>query len=987
MNFIKSFFGNFRTRIWFIVTVVMAALILAVLIATSVSSVLYDSICMVFGYERYLGREEGFYYDVTATSKEDTYKRGNELTEKICEEGFVLLKNENALPLGAEEKKISVFGKNSVNLVYGGSGSGGGNFAGATTIYDSLASAGFEVNPVLKAFYENDKKSGEGRPANPAIEDNSNATLATGETPQSSYTQDIKDSYLQYNDVALIVISRIGGEGNDLPRVQEGDPDRHYLETDKNEDALIEAVKNAGFGKVIVVINASTTMEVGDFEKDSGIDACISIGGPGYSGINALGRILNGDVTPSGKTVDTWATDFTQNPTYMNFSNNGVAADNSAGIPDGASYVQQLEGKNVGTGYYFVDYEENIYVGYRYYETRGEDEGESWYEEQVVYPFGYGLSYTSFDWEIVNADELSGLSITDANKKESIEIEVKVTNTGAYTGKDVIELYCTLPEGKVEKSSVVLGDFAKTPLLYPTAENAVDKNDAANGEDKPNSAVITLSFDPYYIASYDYSGAVSADYKGYLIESGEYGLSLRTDIHTEKAGVSAIPFEVGNTIKYDVDPVTGTPVVNRFDDADDELDTLLSRTDWESTMPTTPNTRVLSDETGNALRSTATNNPNTDFKRYDQGSGKVKNAFLMRGVPYDDDNAWEEFIDALTFEEMKDLYNRGAFQTYGLQRFNLPKTTASDGPVGFTNFISDAAVSAGNVAYASEYVLGQTWSEELAQAMGESVGEEGIYGDGAKIPTPYTGWYAPGMNLHRSPFGGRNFEYFSEDPYLTGMLAAAEIRGAQSKGVIPYMKHFALNEQETHRDDNGVATWSTEQAIRELYLRPFEIAVKTANAKGVMSSFNRIGTVWTGGDYRLLTEVLRNEWGFEGAVICDFNVTSYMSTKQMIYAGGDLNLTTTRYWTRPDANNAGDVAMLRRAAKNNIYTVVNSNAMNGVDENTVFRVAMPIWQIVMILICVAIIVGLGAWGFFEIRRMLKRGNAKQEEKENTDKVE
>lgn len=970
---------------WFIVTAVMVTLLVALMIITTASTVIYDSICMVFGYERYIGRSEGFYYDVVATSKEDSYKRGNELTEKICEEGFVLLKNNDALPLAPEEKKVSVFGKNSVNLVYGGSGSGGGNFYGASTIYDSLTSAGFEINPKLKSFYENDKASGEGRPANPAIEDNSNATLATGETPQSSYTEEVKNSYRQYNDVALVVLSRIGGEGNDLPRVQEGNSDRHYLETDANEDALLEAVKSAGFSKVIVLINASTTFELGNLEKDGGIDACISIGGPGYSGINALGRILNGEVTPSGKTVDTWAADFKQNPTFLNFSNNGVAADKNAGIPDGASYVRTDNGKSTAAGYYFVDYEENIYVGYRYYETRGADEGESWYDAQVIYPFGYGLSYTSFDWEVVDADALNDFALTDANKKESIEIKVKVTNTGAYVGKDVVELYCTLPEGKVEKSSIVLGDFAKTPMLYPTSENAADKKDAADGESKPNSAVITLTFDPYYIASYDYSGAVSSYYKGYLIESGKYGLSLRSDVHTEKSGVSEIQFNVATTVKYDVDPVTGTPVVNRFDDADDELDSILSRTDWNS-MPTTPNTRELSEETGDALSSTATNNPNTSFEKYNQGSGKVKNAFLMRGVPYDDDKTWEEFIDALTFEEMKDLYNRGAFQTYGLQRFNLPKTTASDGPVGFTNFISDAAVSAGNAAYASEYVLGQTWSKELAQAMGESVGEEAAYGDGAEIPTPYTGWYAPGMNLHRSPFGGRNFEYFSEDPYLTGMLAAAEIRGAQSKGVVPYMKHFALNEQETHRDDNGVATWATEQAIRELYLRPFEIAVKTADAKGVMSSFNRIGTVWTGGDYRLLTEVLRNEWGFEGAVICDFNVTSYMSTKQMIYAGGDLNLTTTRYWTRPDANNAGDVAMLRRAAKNNIYTVVNSNAMNGVDENTVFRVAMPVWQIVLIAICVTIIVGLGVWGFFEIRRLLKGGKVKKEKTEDADKA-
>lgn len=966
MKFIGAIFKNIRTRIWSIVTMVMIVLMIVVYALSS--TVFYDTICMAIGNPRTLGRGKGSYYDTQAKNKQEAYDRGNAVTEKICEEGFVLLKNsDNALPI-AKGSKVSVFGKNSVNLVYGGSGSGGGNFSGAPTIYDSLSAAGFEVNPTLKSFYEDNKRSGEGRPANPKIENGGNFNLVSGETPQESYTSDVKSSYSDYKDAAIVVISRIGGENFDLPRNMPNEEGKHYLELDANEEALINAVKSEGFDKIIVLLNASTTMEIGTLVADPEIDACISMGGPGFSGINALGRILNGDVTPSGKTVDTWAADFTQNPTYYNFGDNGVAADNAAKTPDGAAYT--MNGKE--TGYYFVDYEEGIYVGYRYYETRGTTDGEEWYSQQVVYPFGYGLSYTSFEWEIVNADALKELSLTDANKNTDIEIQVKVTNTGEYKGKDVVELFCDLPAGKIEKSSTVLVGFEKTPLLYPSADKAANPEDAANGSDKPNSAVVTLTFNPYYIASYDYNDANKNGFSGYETEGGEYALRLSTDAHTAKEGTEAIALSVPETgITYPEDPATGAKVENRFDEADDQLDTVLSRNDWEGTKPTTSNTKEITQEMYDALRSTATNNPEKQFESYTQGAKKTKNAIEMRGVDYGDEEAWNEFLNTLTFEELKDMFNRGAFKTNGILRLNLPETVASDGPVGFVNFISDANV-AGNVSYASQYVLGCTWSKELAEEMGEAVGEEAIFGNGENIPTPYTGWYAPGMNLHRSPFGGRNFEYFSEDPYLTGFLAAAEIKGAQSKGVVPYMKHFALNDQETHRDDNGVATWATEQAIRELYLRPFEIAVKTADAKGVMSSFNRIGTVWAGGDYRLLTEVLRNEWGFEGSVICDFNVTSYMNPKQMIYAGGDLNLTTLKFWMRPDENNPADVAMLRRAAKNVIYTVVNSNAMNGIDENTVLRIAMPLWQEILLISECVIFAGLAIWGFFEIRALVKK---------------
>lgn len=958
MQFFSAFFKNLRTRVWAIVAAVLAVVMIVVTVLSA--TVYYEVICMAIGGERTFGRGEGRYFEVTATSKEDAYRRGNALNEELCEEGFVLLKNkDSALPLLPQENKISVFGKNSVDLVYGGTGSGGGNFEGAATIRDSLEAAGLTVNPVLEAFYLDDAKSGGGRTPNPKMENSGDITLVTGETPQASYPQAVKDSYRDYADAAVIVFSRIGGEGFDLPRTMP-DQEGHYLELDENERDLLEAVKNGPFRKVIVLLNLSTTMEAGIFEDDPGVDACISVGGPGFSGINALGRLLCGEASFSGKTVDTWAADFTMDPTYANFGNNFTE--------EGATYYTVEDGKRKDKRYYFVDYEEGIYLGYRYYETRGAQD-EAWYGESVVYPFGYGLSYTTFSWELAEPEAYEDLTLTEENKNTPLTVDVRVTNTGSYAGKDVVELYCDAPAGGIEKPSTVLAAFAKTPMLYPASD--------ADGADKPNSAVVTLTFEPYYAASYDDSDANRNGHTGYELAAGEYALRFKTDAHTPKEGIQPVLLSAPETVTFSADPVTGNAVVNRFDDADAELDTVLSREDWAGTWPTTPAGRNLAESpfAEEDLKSVAPNCPEKQYRAETLNGPVVYKAAELRGLPYHA-KEWNVFLDSFTFRELRDLYNEGAFKTSGVARLGLPETIAADGPTGFVNFVSGENVY-GTVAYASEYVVGSTWNVDLARRYGECVGEEGAYGKQNFDPyVPYSGWYAPGLNLHRSPFGGRNSEYYSEDPYLSGMLAAAQIEGAQSRGLITFMKHFALNEQETHRDDNGLCTWATEQAIRELYLRPFEIAVKKASPKGIMTSFNRIGTRWTGGDYRLVTEILRGEWGFVGTVICDFNVSSYMNAKQMIYAGGDLNLTTTRPWMTASEENSADVAMLRRAAHNVLYSVVNSNAMNGVTKDTVFRVAMPLWQAWLIAVECVVAAGIATWGVFEtlrLRRALASG--------------
>lgn len=573
------FFRNIRTRVWAIVTLIIAALLIVVTVLSS--GMFYEVICMAIGGERTFGRGEGRYFEVSATSKEDAYARGNAFNEEVCEEGFVLLKNEHsALPLREDERKISIFGKNSVELVYGGTGSGGGSYEGAATLRESLESAGFQVNPTLEAFYKDDAKSGAGRTPNPKMENSGDIILETGETPQSSYPQEVKKSYADYSDAALVVFSRIGGEGFDLPRSMPGS-ENHYLELDKNELELLEAVKDGPFGKVIVVLNCSTSFEAAQLQKDPGVDACISMGGPGFSGVNALGRLLNGSVSFSGKTVDTWVADFTQDPSWNNFGNNFTE--------NGATYYTVDDvGEKKYKRYYFVDYEEGIYVGYRYWETRGAGD-EEWYRKNVVYPFGHGLSYTQFSWELLEPETYAGLTLSDATKSEEIEIKVKVTNTGAYAGKDVIELYCDAPAGEIEKSSTLLVGFEKTPLLYPTREAAADPAEAANGEDRPNSAVLTLKFDPYYAASYDYNDANENGFSGYELEAGEYALWLKTDSHTVKENTQPVSFVVGEGgLQYREDPVTRAEVVNRFDDAARELDTVLSRSDWKGTWGAQP---------------------------------------------------------------------------------------------------------------------------------------------------------------------------------------------------------------------------------------------------------------------------------------------------------------------------------------------------------------------------------------------------------------
>lgn len=949
-------------------------------------------------------------YTSDYASKAESKKAGDKLNVEIVEEGITLLENyDNALPL-KKGSKVSVFGKNSVNLVLGGSGSGGIGSDGTTTIFDGLKAGGFEYNETLKKFYENDSASGKGRSSSPALTSgaSSSPTLDIGETPLSMYTDEVRNSYAD-SDVAMVVISRLGGESWDLPREQNTDnggiEGKHYLQLDQNEYDLLAEVTDH-FDKVIVVLNTLTSFqcdfldEFNNTATNKRIDAVLWIGGPGATGAEAIGSILNGDVNPSGRTVDIYSKDFTKDPTWQNFGDGSQSSGNGGNNVAFEGVSQQ----------YMINYDESMYVGYRYYETRavayngaierlGEksySSGEKWYQASVRYPFGYGLSYSTFSQRIT---ALSGeLKKTDEeinSSKISITAEVKLEEGQA--GKDVVELYVKLPyyEGGIEKSYVQLVDYAKSDMLNKVGD----------------TWTVTFEVDAYDLASYDYNDANGNGFKGYELEKGDYEFVISANSHVDGYAYDSVTFTLEEDIRFEKDPVTKTEVKNLYSDNEDtflnsdyrlddntiEVDGNevtrkgMSRTDFVGTFA-----RASTAEERRVKINAETDKSEADYLTdYTHNNTLVASTVEQNGMPtmgstsstvtirdligkdYNDP-LWEELLDRLTFTEMKNLVNNGAFQTVAIESIDKNLTNDSDGPIGFVNF--QAGLSShydDNTTFACEIVIGSTWNKDLAYRMGRAVGDNAVWGDSDGNGLPYSGWYAPAINIHRSPFSGRNFEYYSEDPVLNGKMAVNVVNGAKTKGVYTDVKHFALNDQETNR--SGVSTFCTEQALREIYLKAFEIVVKgddvvCATAKtqgvteysgttGIMSSFNRIGLKWTGGDYRLMTSILRDEWGFEGLVICDYKSGEvFMDAKQMLYAGNDLILAsvTSFMWTNPDSNSAEDVTILRQASHNILYAVANSNSVNV----KVIGYQTEWWKIMIVVLDVVAVLAIAVWGLF-----------------------
>ena len=852
---------------------------------------------------------------------DETVAQSRATVQKVGEEGVVLLKNNGILPLNTEEtKKLNVFGWSSTNPIYGGTGSGSSSSATAVSILQSLKDAGFEPNEGLSGMYV------EYRAERPTIA-MASQDWTVPEPPVSVYNDNMMNAIHEYSDTAVIVIGRSGGEGADLPTdmkaVLDGtynpaskvsaapgnygymnavawnngayddfEAGESYLELSVTEENLVKMVCSE-FDKVIVIINANNTMELGWVDEYPQIGAVLLVPGAGVTGFAALGEIMSGAVNPSGRTADTFVKDLFDTP-YIN----NIGEMSFTNVDDLKAQIAANDGAYEGT-IAFVNYVEGIYVGYKYYETAS-DEGAIKYEDKVQYPFGYGLSYTTFDQKIQNFKVDGG----------TVNFDVVVTNTGSVAGKDVVEVYFTPPytNGGIEKASVNLIDFAKTEVIEPGA-----------------SETLSFFFPLEDMAAYD-SEEIKVKGGGYILEAGDYTISLRADSHTvlaeEKFNVAA-DIDYSQT-KRDSDNIAAVNQFNDYARGDFEV---LSRKDKFANYGTTCGRKLEADDfiMDDATRAkieeyafgfydgTKYNDPADEMPTTGAKNG-LKLAD-MTGLAYDDPK-WDQLLDQLTFEDMATMINVGGWQTAPIDSVGKVGTSDCDGPAGLSNFITGAY----GTAYPAETLMAMTWNSGLAEEIGTSMGQE--YQDANNY-----GWYGPAMNTHRSAFAGRNFEYYSEDGLLAGVIAAREINGASTKGVYPYIKHYAMNDQETNRC-SFLLTYAPEQAFREIYLKPFEIAVKKyqGQALAAMSAFNWIGTEPGCANNELLNTVLRDEWGFRGMVETDYNGSyGYQITDHCIRNGNDLMLGFNGAASNVLSDqSATAVKAMRQACKNILYTVGNS---------------------------------------------------------------
>ena len=855
-----------------------------------------------------------------------------ELCEDIADEGIVLLDNAGTLPL-AKNSKLNVFGWASTNPCYSGTGSGALSDAYPTvSLLEGLTNAGFELNTELSDFYTAYRAD---RPEVGMFAQD--WTLPEPEAAQ--YSDDLINNAKAFSDTAMIVITRVGGEGADLPTdvstvtydaghsYNDFEPGEHYLQLSKTEEDMVDLVcKN--FDNVIVVYNGANAMELGWVKDHSQIKSVIWCAGTGQSGFNALGSVLCGDVNPSGRTIDTFVYDLTATPTWNNFGN--MLYDN----------MNEFEADSFGTKVTpaFVNYVENIYVGYKFYETAAA-EGLIDYDKTVVYPFGHGLSYTSFTQTLNSVTESDG----------TITVDVTVTNTGSVSGKDVVEVYYNPPytNGGIEKASANLIGFAKTSEIAAGASENVQ-----------------VTFKAEDMASYDAHG------KGcYVLEKGDYIISINSDSHNV---IDSKTYTVASDIVYnESNPRSSdqTVATNEFDFAEGNV-TYLSRADGfanyaEATAA--PTDYSMPAEAKATFYNNSNYDPN-DFNNPDDVAPTTgaKNGIQladMVGVAYDDEK-WDSFLDQLTVADMDSLIALGGYQSVAVSSVGKVQAIDCDGPASINNNFTQQ----GSIGFPSAVMIAATWNTDLAYSFGESIGK---MADDMGV----SGWYAPAMNIHRSAFAGRNFEYYSEDGVLSGAIASHAIMGSQDQGVYAFMKHFALNDQETNRC-GMLCTWASEQAIREIYLKPFEACVKNADCHAVMSSFNYIGNTYAGNCPELLINVLRNEWGFVGMVLTDYyGVYGYQDSDHLIRNGGDFCLvnydTETNHLT--DTTSATALVCARQACKNILYTVANSRAYYPENLNP----GMATWEKVMIGVDV---VGVLALIALEIL-VAKKGYAKRKKEE------
>lgn len=890
------------------------------------------------------------YFTSDFSNEEERKTHLEELGTLLEAEGIVLLENkDHALPLD-KGAKISVLGQDCADPVYGGGGASTIDTSVAVSLKDALAKSGLEMNTTLWDFYENGAGK-DYRKTQPDVY--GEGAFTVNEVPVTLYTDEIKSSFADYGDAAVVVIGRTGSEVSDHS-TEKMDTGYNYLQLDDDERSLLQMASEE-FDKVIVLLNTSNPMELGVLEEYD-VDSVLWIGALGQTGSYAVGQVLTGEVNPSGALVDTFAYDNTSAPSMENFGN------------------YTISNSQVDRGNNYMVYGEGIYVGYRYYETRYEDvvlgneAPENYnYSSTVKYPFGYGISYTDFEWSDFAMEE----------KDDTYEITVQVKNTGDTAGKDIVQIYMQSPyteydkENGIEKSSVELAGFEKTSLL-------------AAGE----AETVTVSIPKESMKTYDANG-----YGTYIVDAGNYYFAAGENAHDAlnnilaakgstaangmdyegNAALTSLVTVAGlDSSTYAVSSETENEIKNQFEAADvryyDSGYRYLSRSDWSGTWPSTYSNGAWEapQELLDDLEITYREEENAKepiTSTIDEETGELSTAALRETEA--SNPAWDTLIQQMSIEELDSLVRIGGYATQKIDSIQLPATVDKDGTAG----ISSALVGGeSGTAYPAEIVIASTWNSDLAEEFGRCIGED-------SIDLGVTVWYAPACNIHRSAYSGRNFEYYSEDPFLSGVMTAKTVAGAQAKGVIVTVKHFALNDQECNR--TGGAMFANEQSIREIYLKPFEISVREADALGMMASMNRLGARWSGGHYGLMTSTLREEWGFNGFVVTDqasFNVFAYEDLREGLLAGTDLWLNTdAELWKLSSEEMTPTVILnMQNAAKHIAYAVSRSNAMNGISAESKIVAVLPLWEKALIACDVLAGVIILAVVIQTTRRVLKK---------------
>lgn len=968
-----------RKVLWSVCTVVFTLLFAVTMIGGPIANSYTSIINMVLKTEstKTIGDVGETYFEADYASAAEQEKAAQEICETAEANGATLLLNrENALPL-AQGAKVSLFGTGSADFVYGGTGSGSVDSSKALNLKDALEADGFSVNPTVWNFYTTGAGKDYRRQLAPGSLNNyifDNSGYLINEVPQSVFTNAEWNSVADYGDAAIMVVSRVCGEGSDLPWFGTGDGDGNILSLSSEERDILKKLadlKATGQVKsIIVLLNVSNPMELDFLEPslcgvDYGVDACLWVGEVGQNGIEAIGDLLNGTVNPSGKLVDTYCYDNLTSPamqnTYVTSYTNAAE--------------QGLAFKNTCNEYYEV-YQEGIYVGYRYYETRYEDTvlgnanvGKYDYASTVAYPFGYGLSYTTFEY--------SGLTMKEDG--DNFVFTVSVSNTGSVDGREAVQIYMQSPytdydrENGIEKAAVELVGFEKVtvPAGQTVSVDVTVPKSELRTYDANGAETYIVDAGNYYFAtgngSHEALNNILAA-KAELKDTANGTVNLNKMVGTGDASLAVQYQQASMDIATYAKTADGTQItnqlnhadLNKFDDDTSNDVVYVSRSNWKNTMLKAAITATAYQAAVQIAANDAIvaglaiqDQPESTGEMPTMGKEGTLTLSQFVGVPMDgsitvngQEYTWDDLLNQLTFSDMTKLVGLAYHSTASASNVGKPATKDENGPLGLTATLTGGGSSTG---YTSADILAATFDREIAEAVGRSLGNDCLMATGKA----YSGLYGPGVNIHRTPYGGRNFEYYSEDPFISGQICAAQVGGIQSKGVYVYMKHFALNDQDTGRD--GLCVWTNEQAAREIYLQAFEYPIEQANALCVMTSFNRLGTTWAGGDYNLLTNILRNEFGMKGIILTDFsNSNNYMDVVQGVVAGGNA-------WDANDANkwpaklkeykdNATVCNAMRDASKHILYTVANSNAMNGVSENVQIVEVRAWWQTAIIVL-------------------------------------